>query len=125
MEIDIEFSKVQNIPFCLWINSGQKYNYLHSDFPIVNKEWYNRLGYIGSEYFNFWYQDKWICDLSFRSKKFLVSNKINLFQFSAHSIKEEVDNTHLRNIKDDIPNKDLQIWNNTLNYRINDAKLLK
>ena len=123
-EIDNEFSKVINEPYCLWVDSGQKYLYLHSDFPIVNKEWYKKLGYIGSEYFNFWYLDTWICDLCHRSKKFLISKKIKLYQYSANTIKEEVDNTHLKNIKDDIPLKDKIIWNETVEQRIKDAKLL-
>lgn len=123
-EIDNEFSKVNNEPYCLWVDSGQKYLYLHSDFPIVNKEWYKILGYIGSEYFNFWYLDTWICDLCHRSKKFLISKKIKIYQYSANTIKEEVDNTHLKNIKDDIPFKDKIIWNETVEQRIKDAKLL-
>ena len=123
-EIDNQFSKVIDKPYCLWVDSGQKYLYLHSDFPIVNKEWYLKLGYIGSEYFNFWYLDTWICDLCHRSKKFLISKKIKLYQYSANTIKEEVDNTHLKNIKDDIPLKDKIIWNDTVEQRIKDAKLL-
>lgn len=123
-EIDNEFSKVVNQPYCLWVDSGQKYLYLHSDFPIVNKEWYKKLGYIGSEFFNFWYLDTWICDLCHRSKKFLISKKIKLYQYSAHTIKEEVDNTHLKNIKNDIPLKDKIIWNETVGQRIKDARLL-
>jgi len=123
--IDTEFSKVKNTPYSLWLDHGQKYKYLHCDFPIVNRIWYEKLGYIGSEYFNFWYLDTWICDLSLKSKKFLITNKIKLYQYSAHTLKEEVDNTHLKNIKNDIPEKDYVIWNNTEFNRINDAKLLK
>ena len=123
-EIDKEFSKVKNMPFCLWVDSGQKYNYLHSDFPIINRNWYEKLGYVGSEFFHFWYLDTWICDLSKKSKRFFVSKNIKLFQYSANTIKEEVDSTHLRNIKDDIPNKDRVIWLNTEKNRLNDSKLL-
>ena len=82
------------------------------------------LGYVGSEFFYFWYLDTWICDLSQKSKKFLVSPNIKLFQFSAHTLKEEVDSTHLKNIKDDIPNKDKIIWDKTEKNRLNDSKLL-
>ena len=123
-EIDLEFSKIKNQPYCLWINSGQKYLYLHSDFPVINRIWYEKLGYIGSEFFNFWYLDTWICDLSLRSKKFLISKNIKLYQYSAHTIKEEVDSTHLKNIKNDIPKKDEIIWLETKNERKKDAKLL-
>ena len=75
--------------------------------------------------FKFWYLDTWICDLSFRSKKFLITNKIEVFQYSAHSIKYEVDIKHLKNLQNDIPQKDLITWQNTKKYRITDAKKLK
>ena len=124
--IDTEFSKIDmNKPYCLWINSGKKYNYLHCDFPILNRAWYKSLGYIGSEFFNFWYLDTWICDLSFKSKKFLVSNKITVEQLSADTHENEVDNTFLKNKKDGIPEKDFLIWNDTENNRKIDANKLK
>ena len=123
--IDTEFSKIDmSKPYCLWINSGKKYNYLHCDFPILNKSWYKKLGYIGSEFFNFWYLDTWICDLSFKSKKFLVTNKITVDQLSADTHENEVDNTFLKNKKDGIPEKDFLIWNKTENNRKEDANKL-
>ncbi len=113
--IDEEFSKLDNKnPYCLWISSDIKYNYLHSDYPIINQAWYKRLGYVGSEYFNFWYLDTWICDLSLRSGKFLVTPKIKVDQLSANKLDEEIDETHLRNINSDKPNKDFKIWNDTI-----------
>ena len=124
-EIDKVFSKVKKNAYCLWVNSGLKYNHLHCDFPMVNREWYNRLGYIGSEFFKFWYLDAWICDLSFKSKNFFITNKIKTFQFSAHTIKSEVDDTHLKNLKNEIPEKDFITWHNTNKYRIKDAKKLQ
>ena len=122
--IDLEFSKIGNDPYCLWINNNQKYKYLHCDFPIVNFNWYKRLGYIGSNIFNFWYLDTWICDLSFYSKKFLVSPKIEVYQHSANTFEKEVDNTYLKNIKDGIPEKDYQIWLDSVEKRKRDSKLL-
>ena len=123
--IDIEFSKFKkNQPMCLWINCGKKYNYLHTDFPIVNKKWFETLNYIGSEYFNFWYLDTWICALSHLSKRFLVTNKITVKQFSADTFENEVDNTFLLNRKDGIPEKDLEIWKKTKKERVLDANKL-
>ena len=123
--IDEEFAKIDiSNPYCLWIDSGKKYRYLHCDFPIVNIQWYKTLGYVGSEYFNFWYLDTWICDLSFRSKKFIVSKKIEVSQISANTHKNETDDTHLKNIKEGLPEKDYQIWKNTLKNRIIDARKL-
>jgi hypothetical protein len=91
---------------------------------ILNRAWYKSLGYIGSEFFNFWYLDTWICDLSFKSKKFLVSNKITVEQLSADTHENEVDNTFLKNKKDGIPEKDFLIWNDTENNRKIDANKL-
>lgn len=123
--IDEEFSKIDmNKPYCIWTYTGQKYPYLHSDFPILNKAWYTRLGYLSSEMFNHWYFDTWICDLSIRSKKFHLSENIKIYQYSAHSIKEEVDATHLRLIRNDNSLKDQLIWEESLPIRITDAKKL-
>ena len=123
--IDLEFSKnKKDQPMSLWIKSGKKYDYLHTDFPIVNRKWFERLNYIGSEYFNFWYLDTWICSLSHISKRFLVTNKIAIKQFSADTFENEVDNTFLLNRKDGIPERDLKIWNNTKNERLIEAKKL-
>ncbi len=123
--IDLEFSKSdKNNPMCLWIESGKKYDYLHTDFPIVNRKWFERLNYIGSENFNFWYLDTWICALSHISKKFLVTNKIAVKQFSADTFENEVDNTFLLNRKGGIPEKDFEIWNKTKNERLIEARKL-
>ena len=123
--IDKEFSKINmNKPYCIWTDTGNKYPYLHSDFPILNKAWYDKLGYLSSEIFNHWYFDTWICDLSIRSKKFHLSENIKIYQYSAHSIKEEVDATHLRLIRNDNSLKDQLIWEESLPIRITDAKKL-
>ena len=124
-EIDSEFSKIdmQN-PFCLWIKSNIKYRYLHCDYPIVNRSWYKKLGYIGSENFNFWYLDTWICDLSMRSGLYLTTPNITVDQLSANRMEKEVDTTHLRNINSDKEEKDYRIWIQTKNERIRHAKLL-
>jgi len=124
--IDKEFSKINNeYPYCLWIRSNIKYRYLHCDYPIINKSWYKRLGYVGSENFNFWYLDTWICDLSFRSGKFIISPHIKVDQISANRFENEIDETHLRNINTDKGDKDFDIWNNTKEERAKDAKLLR
>jgi len=125
IEIDKLFSKVNDIPFCVWIDAGQKSIYLHCEFPIINNIWYKRLGYVASEYFKFWYLDTWICDLSYKSKRFFITKKIKVYQYSAYLIKEEIDNTTLKNIENNNAKKDFQTWHNTEEYRIKDAKLLK
>ncbi len=123
--IDKEFSKNdQNHPFCLWIKSNVKYRYLHCDYPIINREWYNRLGYVGSENFNFWYLDTWICDLSILSGRYIATPDITVDQLSANRFQKEIDDTHLRNINSDIGNKDLRIWNETKKERLDHSKLL-
>ena len=124
--IDKEFSKINyEKPYCLWISSDIKYRYLHCDYPIINKAWYEKLGYVGSEFFNFWYLDTWICDLSLRSGKFLVTPNIKVDQLSANKFDKEIDNTYLKNINTDKPDKDFQIWTNTVNERVKESlKLL-
>ena len=124
--IDEEFSKNEiNKPFCVWIKSDIKYSYLHCDYPIINREWYKRLGYVGSENFNFWYLDTWICGLCMLSGKYIVSPNITVNQLSANRIENEIDETHLRNINSDKGDKDLKIWNETKNVRLTHSKLLK
>lgn len=123
--IDKEFSKIKsNLPYCVWPDAGQKYTYLHSDFPIVNRSWFNRLGYISSDIFNHWYFDTWICDLCKKSRKFHITPFIKIFQFSAHSIKEEVDKTHLRNANNDKAEKDKILWINSNDKRKLDSNKL-
>ena len=123
--IDHEFSKIDiNLPYCVWPDTGQKYSYLHSDFPIINKAWFDRLGYVSTDIFNHWYFDTWICDLCLRSKVFHITPFIKIHQFSAHTIKEEVDATHLRNANTDKAKKDKIIWDESINIRIADSKKL-
>ena len=123
--IDLEFSKnKREHPFCVWIKSNIKYAYLHCDYPIINREWYRRLGYVGSENFNFWYLDTWICGLSILSGKYIVTPHFIVDQLSANRIKEEIDQTHLRNINSDKGDKDLKIWNETKSERVEHSKLL-
>jgi len=123
--LDVEFSKINiDEPFCLWIDAGNRYRYFHCDYPIVNRKWYEILGYIASEHFNFWYMDWWICELSRRSNRFLLSYNIIVKQLSAHSLKEEVDKTHLKNIESGDQGKDDIIWLNTENERIIESKKL-
>ena len=123
--IDREFSKIDmDRPFCIWIKSNIKYSYLHCDYPIINKSWHKRLGYVGSENFNFWYLDTWICDLSMRSGRYLITPNIKVDQLSDNKFKNEIDETHLRNINSDKEEKDYNIWQKTRGERIKHAKLL-
>ena len=123
--IDREFSKIDmDRPFCVWIKSNIKYSYLHCDYPIINKSWHKRLGYVGSENFNFWYLDTWICDLSMRSGRYIITPNIKVDQLSANKFKNEIDETHLRNINSDKEEKDYNIWQKTRGERIKHAKLL-
>ncbi len=123
--IDTEFSKIDmDHAYCLWTDTGKKYSYLHSDFPILNRAWFDKLGYISTEIFNHWYFDTWICELSFRSKRFHTCSDIQIYQYSAHSIKSEIDATHLRNTKNDNAIKDKIIWKDSLDTRIDDSKKL-
>ena len=124
--LDTEFSKNLNEePLCVWVNSGNKYPYLFCHFPIINREWYRRLGYVGCELFNFWYLDTWICDLAKRSNKVIYSKKIKFKEYNAQANTDELDKTYLRNIADNKMEKDIEIWENSVSQRINEANKLK
>ena len=120
--LDIEFSKnKKNSPLCVWVNSGNKYPYLFCHYPIVNRIWYQKLGYIGCELFNFWYLDTWICDLAKRSNFFIYSKKIKFKEYNAQAYQGEFDNTYLRNISNNKMEKDIEIWEKSKEIRINEA----
>ena len=124
--LDIEFSKnKKNYPLCVWVNSGNKYPYLFCHYPIVNRIWYQKLGYIGCELFNFWYLDTWICDLAKRSNSFIYSEKIKFKEYNAQAYQGEFDNTYLRNISNNKMEKDIEIWEKSKNLRIKEAIKLK
>lgn len=123
--IDKEFSKIEyDSPYCIWPECGQKYPYLHTDFPIVNYVWVNKLGYLAKDIFLHWWVDTWICELCFVYKKFHLVKEIKIKQFSAHSISDEVDKTHLKNMDNNRPQKDYETWCNSIDIIKKDAKKL-
>lgn len=102
--------------FCIWpyvdIN---KYKYLHCDFPIISRKWYEDLGYYLYPEFNHFYGDKWNCDLSKINKNFLVTNKIKISNIKREQMIKENDKTFFRT--QSTHSKDEQI------YLINKKKL--
>ncbi len=123
--IDLEAAKFKkDEPFCIWPDSGNKYPFLHCHFPIINNVWYKKLGYVASNLFNFWYLDTWICDLAKRSNKMIYVKKIKFKEFNAQANIEEFDNTYLQNISDNKMEKDIDIWNNSIELRIKDSNKL-
>ena len=123
--LDIEVSKFKKgDPLCIWPDSGNKYPFLHCHFPIINDIWYQKLGYVGSELFNFWYLDTWICDLAKRSGKMIYAKKIKFKEFNAQANIEEFDETYVKNISDNKMEKDIDIWNNSINIRIKESTKL-
>ena len=123
--LDVEVSKFKkNDPLCIWPDSGNKYPFLHCHFPIINDIWYQKLGYVGSELFNFWYLDTWICDLAKRSGKMIYVKKIKFKEFNAQANIEEFDETYVKNISDNKMEKDIDIWNNSRNIRIKESTKL-
>lgn len=123
--LDLEYAKVNSSkPCALWINSGNKYPYLHCHQPIVNRVWYKKLGYIYSELFNFWYGDTWICDLSKRTNTCLLLKNICFQEFNAQAFPEEADLTYLKNISNNNMEKDIDIWNASFLRRVEESKKL-
>ena len=124
--IDKEFSKINdNEPLCLWINCDRKYKNLdYSAFPVINRYWYNLIGYIVPEYFKFWYLDWWICEVSRLSKKYFLS-KIFIHQFHAETYESEKDQTYIQNATQYNLDYDYNMWLKTKNYRIQDSIKIK
>ena len=79
----IESKTDRNKPFSIWTRSNiyhEKYYYLHSDCPIVNRYWFEKLGYIGGKFTNNGlmktpngFEDTWTCELGRLTKKFIVT----------------------------------------------------
>jgi hypothetical protein len=124
--IDKEFSKNKdNEPLCLWINCDRKYKNLdYSAFPVINRYWFNSIGYIVPEYFKFWYLDWWICEVSRLSKKYFLS-KIFIHQFHAETYEAEKDQTYLTNATQHNLDYDHNMWLKTKNFRIQDSIKIK
>ena len=124
--IDKEFSKINdNEPLCLWINCDRKYKNLdYSAFPVINRNWYNLIGYIVPEYFKFWYLDWWICEVSRLSKKYFLS-KIFIHQFHAETYEAEKDKTYMQNATQYNLDYDYNMWLKTKNNRIKDSIKIK
>ena len=124
--IDKEFSKINdNEPLCLWINCDRKYKNLdYSAFPVINRYWYNLIGYIVPEYFKFWYLDWWICEVSRLSKKYFLS-KIFIHQFHAETYEAEKDKTYMQNATQYNLDYDYNMWLKTKNNRIQDSIKIK
>jgi hypothetical protein len=124
--VDLEFSKInRHEPLCLWTKCNRKYKYLDFPaFPIVNSHWINKLGYLGCELFNFWYLDWWICDISRKSWKYLITNNIVLMHLHINNKKENIDEVHKSNFTKKKLEKDYKIWINTYKIRTKESKKL-
>jgi len=123
-----EFSKINmNKPFSLWLRSDDvKYKYFHSNFPVINRSWYNKLSYHSPEkYFTQWWADNWICDLGKKSGKFLITHEIFIKHFNQFHLENQKDKTYLDSQKERDGKIDLENWNKYNYIRKNDANLLK
>lgn len=111
-------------PYSIWVKSEEKYDYLHCDFPIVNRLWYKRLNYIGNLYLN-GFIDKWICELGHLTKQFIITRKKMLRHLNVGDSKstEEKDQTFFDISK--FHEGDKILWKETKNIRIEDAKKLR
>ena len=121
-----EFSKIDmNKPFSLWLSTDDvKYNYFHSNFPVINKSWYNVLGYHSpSKYFQHWWSDNWICDLGKKSGKFLITKEIYFTHFNKFQ-KNQLDSLYIENESKRNGDKDFENWIKLDNVRKIDAKKL-
>lgn len=125
--LNYEFSKNnKDKPFSVWLRCDRKYTYLDSSaFPAINRNWYNKIGYLSYYKFRNWYLDTWICEIGRKTGLFIVSNKIKIKQFHALSNVEEIDDTHIKNHTIENVYYDDKIWLNTKKERELDAKKLR
>ena len=87
----------RNEPFCIWPNVDiNKYKFLHCDFPIINRKWYEILDYLIFPKINHFYGDTWNCEISKRSGKYLISKKIRIFNIKRAQMIAEKDKTFIR-----------------------------
>lgn len=98
-ELNKEANKFSNDEgFCIWPHVDiNKYKYLHCDFPIVSRKWYEDLTYYLYPEFNHFYGDKWNCDLSKINKNFIVTNKVKIRNIKREQMIKENDKTFFRN----------------------------
>jgi len=102
--------------FCIWPDVDiNKYKYLHCDFPIINRKWYEDLTYYLYPEFNHFFGDKWNCDISKLNNNFLVTNKVKIKNIKREQMIRENDKTFFRTQSSH--NKDNEI------YIINKRKL--
>jgi len=102
--------------FCIWPDVDiNKYKYLHCDFPIINRKWYEDLTYYLYPEFNHFFGDKWNCDISKLNNNFLVTNKVKIKNIKREQMIRENDKTFFRTQSSH--NKDNEI------YIINKKKL--
>ena len=95
---------------------------MHSEFPIVNYEWYQKLGYIGNLYL-YGYIDTWICDLGKISKNLLLLKKfIEHLNAEIEGLNNEKDNTYNELMISQIGDKEK--WLETKNIRKKDSMKL-
>ena len=97
-ELNNEANKFSNDEgFCIWPDVDiNKYKYLHCDFPIINRRWYEDLTYYLYPEFNHFFGDKWNCDISKINKNFLVTNKVKIKNIKREEMISENDKTFFR-----------------------------
>tara|TARA_B100001540_G_scaffold314750_1_gene340373 strand:- start:98 stop:940 length:843 start_codon:yes stop_codon:yes gene_type:complete len=121
-----EFSKINmKKPFSLWLATDDvKYKYFHSNFPVINKTWHDKLGYHSpSKYFQHWWSDNWICDLGKKSGKFLISKEIFFTHYNKFQ-KNQLDSLYVENENKRNGKKDYDNWLKLNSVRKTDAKKL-
>ena len=131
----IESKTDRNQPFSIWTRSNiyhEKYPYLHSDCPIINKFWFKKLGYIGSKYFNNGlkktpngFEDTWTCELGRLTKKFIITKLFILDHINAFFPGNSMEWDETADIRKSEKSDDFfSPWTQTRDIRREDAKKL-
>ena len=117
-----------NDPYYLtWFNDGINSD-RHCAFPVISREWYETLGYFSPGVFNFGYNDTWVYDIAKRVGKLNYMNDILVEHLHFSVGKSNMDDTYARNRtqeKGNLYRKDKEIYEQTINDRINAAKKIK
>lgn len=84
--------------FSIWPREKTfKYDYLHNNFPIINKFWLKKYGVYLDPRFHHYFADNYLCDICRKSKKFLITKK-NIFSHTQVIGGQKIDDVIKKNL---------------------------
>lgn len=117
----LDFKMEKKKPYVFFTRGHQgffkRYYFLATEFPIINKYWFKKLGYIGNKY-TYGFIDYWICELARRSKNYLITKEI--FFHHIKDLTKKLDKTS-ENLYIN-QSEDWNIWEKTQHIRLKHSK---